>query len=383
MRLPATGRHRCRRARWRVPPRQASRSGRASPGRRSAGRASRRRAPRASSGRRGRARAPPAGPRSSVAEVDPTPPRPRGRSRVIAGRTKRRKVTIAETGLPGRPKTSAPCPGDSEPGRLAGLQRHPPEDLLDAEGGKRLLDVIVLANRDAAADRRRARQSGIARSRHGSSSGSSLTVSVGHQLRPRAQGERRDRVGVGVPNATRLRRVTGLQQLVAGGQHRQSRAPDAADRRNPDRREHSELRRTDANAAPEHRGSRLDVISGVPHVGSRLDLGLDLDTSVANARVLDPYDRVGSVRDHRAGRDPDRLSSVQRRPCGPTRPGLIGDREGHRPARTRRPACPPPAPRSRPSRSCRSREPGRRSPRRRRESVRAPRATGPAPRPAG
>ena len=58
-----------------------------------------------------------------------------------------------------------------------------------------------------------------------------------------------------------------------------------------------------------------------------------VDPSIANAGVLDPYDRVGSIRDHGAGRDPDRLPSVQRRQCGPTRPGLIRDRENHRPAR--------------------------------------------------
>ena len=59
---------------------------------------------------------------------------------------------------------------------------------------------------------------------------------------PPRSGERRDRVGVGVrtPRAAPGHR---LQQLVAGGQHRQTRAPDAADRGDPHRREHSELRR--------------------------------------------------------------------------------------------------------------------------------------------
>ena len=239
---------------------------------------------------------------------------------------------MAETGLPGSPKTSAPCWATPNqvglPGFSATRQKTrstpseanasltwswpptetPPQTTTSSASSMR--SIAALGELGIVPHRLRC-----------------------HQLRPRAQGERRDRVGVGVPNATGLPRRTGFEQLVARRQHRQTRAPDAADRRSPDRREHTELRRTDASATSQHRGPRLDVVTGVPHVGARLHLGLDLDTPVANARVLDPYDRVGSIRDHGAGRDPDRLPSVQRRQCGATRPGLIPDRENHRAAR--------------------------------------------------
>ena len=64
------------------------------------------------------------------------------------------KVTIAETGLPGSPKTSGRAAAYAEVGRLAGPQRDAPEDLLDAERVERRADVVVLADRDAAADDR-------------------------------------------------------------------------------------------------------------------------------------------------------------------------------------------------------------------------------------
>ena len=49
-----------------------------------------------------------------------------------AGRAKSMKVTIAETGLPGRPKTSVPPRVPNHVG-LPGPQGDAPEDLVDAE----------------------------------------------------------------------------------------------------------------------------------------------------------------------------------------------------------------------------------------------------------
>ena len=69
--------------------------------------------------------------------------------RASAGRTNRWKVTIAETGLPGRPKTSAGS-RRPEPGRVPGSQGDTPEDLLHAELRERRLDVVVGPDRDPA-----------------------------------------------------------------------------------------------------------------------------------------------------------------------------------------------------------------------------------------
>ena len=58
-------------------------------------------------------------------------------------------MTIADTGLPGSPKTSVPPRTPNHVG-LPGPQRDAPEALLDAELGERGLDVVVRADRHAA-----------------------------------------------------------------------------------------------------------------------------------------------------------------------------------------------------------------------------------------
>ena len=71
--------------------------------------------------------------------------------RASAGRTNRWKVTIADTGLPGSPKTRRAV-GRGVPNQvgLPGPQRDAPEDLLDAELGERRLHVVVRPDRDPA-----------------------------------------------------------------------------------------------------------------------------------------------------------------------------------------------------------------------------------------
>ena len=57
--------------------------------------------------------------------------------RAERGRTRSVKTTIADTGLPGSPKTSV-SPGVPNQRRLARLERHAPKALLDSEIGERL-----------------------------------------------------------------------------------------------------------------------------------------------------------------------------------------------------------------------------------------------------
>ena len=128
-------------------------------------------------------------------------------------------MTIAETGLPGSPKTSGAARCDPEPGRLAGPQRDAPEDLLDAERCERRPDVVVLTDRDAAADhrqltferpldRRAGRVGVVADDRGADELGAGPLASGG------------DRVGVRVADRPWAQRLAGLLQLVAGASAR-------------------------------------------------------------------------------------------------------------------------------------------------------------------
>ena len=67
-----------------------------------------------------------------------------------AGPTKSRKQATVESGLPGRPKTSV-ASAAAEPQRLAGLEPDAPEHLLARPRLERRLDVVVRADRNAAA----------------------------------------------------------------------------------------------------------------------------------------------------------------------------------------------------------------------------------------
>ena len=81
----------------------------------------------------------------------------RGRASRLAGRRRSagsmntQKQTIVDSGLPGQPEDERVAAA-AEPQRLAGLDPHAPEDLLDAARLERGLDVVVRADRDAAGD---------------------------------------------------------------------------------------------------------------------------------------------------------------------------------------------------------------------------------------
>ena len=87
---------------------------------------------------------------------------PRGdaaRGRLAAGQREQRGADEEQEGRHHRDRVAGQAEDEGavagpEPGRAARFQRHPPEDLLDAEVRERRLDVVVLADRDAAADDR-------------------------------------------------------------------------------------------------------------------------------------------------------------------------------------------------------------------------------------
>ena len=331
---PLAGRESSRRrlARSRTRPRRASRSARASPAPWSAGRASRRRADRGGSGSRGRDRAPWRSPRRGS-------PSPAGRgasaapsSARIAGRTKRSNVTIAETGLPGSPKTSVPDRPhprrrsrggrrmNSEVGRLAGAQGDPPEHLLDAERLERGPDVVVLADRDAARD-----DDDVAVERRLEHLPRRLTV-VGHdprrdQLRagrgdqaPRACTRSSCESSPARAGSPGSRSSSPVVSTVTRGRRAHATSRDARPR--PSRRPPPGRSRC---PAADHRLPRLDVLARPPDVRAR-----------PRARPRSP-----PARGHRRCPRPGRR---RRRPRGPSHRSR--SRTPRRPGARARPGCP-------------------------------------------
>ena len=150
------------------------------------------------------------------------------------------------------------------------------------------------------------------------------------QVRAGREGERRDRVGVCVPDAARPLRVPWFEQLVTGGQHREPRSPGAAHLPHADRGNHAELRGAQRGAALQHRDPGLDVIAGMPHVVPFGDLRPNLHPAVKRAGVLHSHDRVGSIGDHGARGDRNRLTISDRPGGGPAGAGLVDDEQARR-----------------------------------------------------
>ena len=244
--------------------------------------------------------------------------------RRIAGRAKSRKVTIAETGLPGRPKTSVPPLADAEIGRLAGPQRDAPEDLLDAERGERRPDVVVLADRDAAADDHDVglERRGDARRgwpRRSSRTCAMLATSAPAASRRAAAACARSSCGP-LPGTQRL---GGPDQLVAGRERcRRAGGGRRRARRSPRTRRPRARPRQSSVPGSIRRSPGADVLAGAADVGAVGGLDDDLRPRRSpRVGVLDADHGVGAVGHHRAGRDRDRLAG-----------GELAARPGARPA---------------------------------------------------
>ena len=248
-------------------------------------------------------------------------------------------MTIAETGLPGRPKTRPAAEPDAglawrlRIGRLAGPQRDAPEDLLDAERRERGADVVVLADRDAAADDRDVAPRAPARAPP-----RSARAVVGGRSRPPASSAPARSTSAATECAFELRiapgpqRLARLLQLVAGGQHADPRPPRAGDlvairprrarraRPAPSSAPGSSTVSPAAMSSPARRMSRP---------GSTAAAIVDLARAAVG--VLDPDHGVGARRDHRPGRDRDRLARAERAPRPGARRATRRRREARRP----------------------------------------------------
>ena len=239
----------------------------------------------------------------------------------------------------------------AEPQRLAGLDPHAPEDLLDAAGLERGLDVVVRADRDAAGDDQhvalQARfdrgDGGVAldrRSRRGR-----------RRCAPARPASRRTISAVRLVDLARLGRRADRQQLAAGDDQVQARAavhgrprrrrprraprPAGASARSPRAREHV------ARRAGPRRGARTCVPGTSARPASRCRCATSASSTARTASapggIAAPVETGAAVPG----------SSVARpRPRRPRR---------RRPtAATRRARCRPRAPRSRPSPSGRT-----------------------------
>ncbi len=218
----------------------------------------------------------------------------------IAGRTKSRKVTIADTGLPGRPKTSVPPGATPNQVGLPGFRATRQKTCSTPSASRAALtwscsptetppEITAMSPWRAAS---------IAVPGRGWIVADGLD---GGDLGAGAERQRRDRVGVRVADAAGPERITRLQQLVAGRQDPRARTAGTADLDPADRGEHPQLGRADRRAPAQDGRSRLDVVPRATHVVARLDLDRHLDPPVARAGVLDPNHRIGAVGHHRPG----------------------------------------------------------------------------------
>ena len=209
-------------------------------------------------------------------------------------------------------------------------------------------------------------------------SSSSGTISVHASVAPDTLDQAPDGVGVRVADRAWPKRLAGLEQLVAGGQHSHPGPAPADEARPVDRGQHAGLGGTDLGAGLQHPIAGGDVLARAPDVGSLEGRRPDRDTPAYSVRVLDPDDGVRAVGQDRAGRDRDCLAGLDAAVRGRARRATRRPPRAP-PATARSPRrCPRLAPRSRPSPSCRRRESPRRWSPARRAPCRAPRGARPA-----
>ena len=207
----------------------------------------------------------------------------------------------------------------AEPQRLARLEAHAPEDLLDPAGLEGGLDVVVLADGHAARDRQH------------------VAVEPGLDRRPRGRRvvghdgvdgrRRRRRCSASSRSVSRLDSWTRPgsggaptgQQLAARGQHVHPRAAVDRDRADAGRGERGHARHVEPRAGRGEDRARLDVLAAVADVQPGPHGGAGRDAAVGRLGVLHAQDRVGAGRERGAGGDPDRRAPPRARSAPPRR----------------------------------------------------------------
>ena len=194
-----------------------------------------------------------------------------------------------------------------------------------------------------------------------------------HPRDPAVAGDqRREHDGVGVGDLEAEGRRAGGEQLVAGDDHRDVRAPDDVDRACGDGAEDAEVLRAEGASRREDDRAGRDVLAAAPDVPAGRGRLAHPDGIALHVRRFHLDDGVGPSGEGRPGRDLGRLSRADLDVAGVAGPGGL-PRGGTGPGcTTRRRTSPRPGPRSRPSPPGRRGGPARSPP---------PRVPGPARRP--
>ena len=273
-----------------APRRRASRSARASPAAWSARRASRRRGRRARQRRTwSRAASRGYGDVEDRGCVPGVVRRRRPASRRSAGRANRWKVMMRRDRVAGQAEHELAAAGDAEPRRLAGLERDPPEALLDAE-----LPRAPASRGRAGRPRRRRRRSPRRRRRARAPSAATVCVArrrarspARRRARPRALRLRGERVGVRVADLPGLERRARLDELVAGGEHGHPRRGAAQDARvRPRAASAPSSAGPRSSPADEHGSPGADVLAGAADVWRRRPRAGRTHAAVGSSRAL-------------------------------------------------------------------------------------------------
>jgi hypothetical protein len=137
------------------------------------------------------------------------------------------------------------------------------------------------------------------------------------------RGEQRRVRLVDLPGSERL---TGTAQLAPGREDGDPGPPPAGDRRQPDCGKRTELRWAEHRPTLDDDVTRDDIASPGTDVFHRGN-SFDHDLAAVTTRHLHGHDRVGAVRDDRAGRDPDRLAALERACRGRAGSRLVDDEQ--------------------------------------------------------
>ena len=127
-----------------------------------------------------------------------------------------------------------------------------------------------------------------------------------HRLAAGLRHRRRDDRAVGIVDRRRPQRLARRHQFVAGREHRDARPPHDVDLGDAAGREHADLARADARAAPQHHLAARDVGAGIGDELARRGGAAHIDGGVGafdQLGLLDHHDGVGAARHHAAGGD--------------------------------------------------------------------------------
>ena len=199
---------------------------------------------------------------------------------------------------------------DAERDWLARLDRHAPEDLLDAELGLDPADQIVRSNGHAARRDEHVSLEALPK-------GLAVRVLViGHRRQALRQRARRRQLcgedqSIGLVDLARPKQLARRPELGSRGEHGGARPRGAHDLRNARRRQRAEVRRSKPRPGFDHGVAGVDITAARAHAGTGSHMIRDLDSVVTLDNILEGDDGIGSVGNDSARRDRHRLAGPE------------------------------------------------------------------------